>query len=452
MLLANAIAAVETKVRAAFLHVNSMATPIWLAFLEHLKHKAAVLFIVSVLASGVFRMLAPDSRKTDVSTDYGPQVASILAGRWFVAPDGAPLDRYPPLFPTLLAGTYRAADALSLDRPTAVFVMSAALIATAAIVLFALAQLFLAESTAFLAALLFASHPHILLGSLMPLSETPFMALLFASVFFLLKAFSNKPERDQYRYALGSGLLLGLSMLTRPIALFLPLVFISSIVLWGQAQRRKKALFCGAFVLAVLIVVSPWEAFIYSRAHQVVLLSSAGAAGMRDGLSFNNKTFRESLSLPKDVEELSNEAWARYQNFESPKDVVGFLWDKLRQKPQAVLQLFGLKATRAWFGTDSQNHGLELMNKLLLLIYMPPIIAGLVFYWRDRAADPALPKVVLTLVCYFWLMTILVLSIARYMVPAMSLLLVFIPYLLERHIRSVRGPLVRGPPPLPREG
>ena len=52
-----------------------------------------------------------------------------------------------------------------------------------------------------------------------------------------------------------------------------------------------------------------------------------------------------------------------------------------------------------------------------------------------------MPKTIVLLVCYFWFMTILVLSIARYMVPAVGLLLIFAAYPIERSARRFRATL-----------
>ena len=410
-------------------------------YLENTRHRVLLLFAASLLISSVFRLAMPDSRKTDFDPDYAPQVASLLAGTGFVSADGGPLYRYPPVFPLLLAGSYRIADVLSVNRGSIIFLASALLIAASSVIIFAIARSFFTASAAFLSAVVFASHPHVLYLLLMPMSETPFMVLFFGSVFFLLKALSGKEQAHQLHYAIGCGVLLGLAMLTRPIALFLPGVFAISMILWGHPKPRAKFVFCLLFVSTVSLVISPWEVFLYKKRHEVVLLSSGGVPGLRDGLSFNNKTVRQKLELPKKVEQLSNEAWVRDRSFATSRDIKQFLLEKLRQKPTAVAELFALKAVRAWFGTDSQDPRLELINKVLLIVYGPVVGLGLFSYWRDRKGELALPKTIVLLVCYFWFMTILVLSIARYMVPAVGLLLIFAAYPIERSARRFRATL-----------
>ena len=82
---------------------------------------------------------------------------------------------------------------------------------------------------------------------------------------------------------------------------------------------------------------------------------------------------------------------------------------------------------------------LELLNKLLLVVYMPVVALGLFYYSQDRRAELIFPKLIVLLVCYFWFMSVLVLSIARYMLPAIGLLLSFAAYPLERHARRLRA-------------
>ena len=409
-------------------------------YLENTRHRVLLVFAASLLISSVFRLAMPDSRKTDFDPDYAPQVASLLAGTGFVSADGGPLYRYPPMFPLLLAGSYRIADVLSVNRGGITFLASALLIAASSVIIFAIARSFFTASAAFLSAVVFASHPHVLYLLLMPMSETPFMVFLFGSLLCLLKAFSDRKGHLSH-YAIACGVLLGLAMLTRPIAVLLPGVFAISMMLWGQPKPRAKFVFCLLFVSTVSLVISPWEVFLYKKRHEVVLLSSGGVPGLRDGLSFNNKTVRQKLELPKDVEQLSNEAWVRDRSFATSRDIKQFLLEKLRQKPTAVAELFALKAVRAWFGTDSQDPRLELINKVLLIVYGPVVGLGLFSYWRDRKGELALPKTIVLLVCYFWFMTILVLSIARYMVPAVGLLLIFAAYPIERSARRFRATL-----------
>jgi 4-amino-4-deoxy-L-arabinose transferase-like glycosyltransferase len=408
-------------------------------FLENTKHRVLLLFVTSLVMSIAFRLAAPDSRKTGFDADYAPQVTSLLAGRGFLTTDGHLLHRYPPAFPILLAGTYRAADIFSVDRSSMVFAVSAVFLATAAIIIFALARLFLAEWSAFVAAMVFASHPHMLYLLLAPMSETPFMVFFYGSLLALLKAVSNTNRDHPPQDAIVCGVLLGLAMLTRPIAVFLPLVFAMSMVVWGQPTRRARGLFCLLFLVTVSLIIAPWEAVVYNNTHEVVLLSSGAVQGMRDGLSFNNKAFRQKLELPREVERLSNDAWEQDRTFAAPRDVGKFLLDKLGRSPVAVAQLFALKAARAWFGTDSQDHNLELFNKLFLVVYMPVVGLGMFYYWRDRRGSVALAKVLLLVVAYFWGMAILVLSIARYMVPAVGLLLIFTAYPMQRCVRRLQG-------------
>ena len=192
-------------------------------------------------------------------------------------------------------------------------------------------------------------------------------------------------------------------MLTRPVAILLP-VLASGLLVVSAIWRRQAALPTSIAVLVLLLVngltLAPWQAFLAVQAPEhTVLLSSGGAASLRDGLSFNHKTFRQPLDLPQPVARLSDSVWQHYDQFDGSQALASFLGQQLLEDPVAVLATYSYKAARCWYGTDSQNPNMEWLNLALLGICV-----------------------------YFWGMAMLVLSIVRYMVPVIALLLPFTAY------------------------
>ncbi len=85
------------------------------------------------------------------------------------------------------------------------------------------------------------------------ITETLFMALFTAATLVYLMATS----RLQRKWYVSAGLLLGLSILTRPVPLLLPVVL--GIHAWLHPADRRRALSgFGWMVLAVILVLSPW--------------------------------------------------------------------------------------------------------------------------------------------------------------------------------------------------
>ena len=83
---------------------------------------------------------------------------------------------------------------------------------------------------------------------------------------------------------------------------------------------------------------------------------------------------------------------------------------------------------RSWYGTDS--HRLELPTLLIQLVYLIFISFGAGIAWRRKGRSKQAAQMILLITLYFWMMTILVLSILRYMLPVMALLMLFVPFFL----------------------
>ena len=118
-----------------------------------------------------------------------------------------------------------------------------------------------------------------------------------------------------------------------------------------------------------------------------------------------------------------------YRELDSIGSIARFLLEKMKETPSAVLQLVAIKAARAWYGTDS-----GVLDKWLLLFQIPVVaglFVGVVKTWRRKSTREAGALIALT-VLYFWLITTAALSIVRYMVPALALMVVTLPALGQR--------------------
>jgi lipopolysaccharide export LptBFGC system permease protein LptF len=101
------------------------------------------------------------------------------------------------------------------------------------------------------------------------------------------------------------------------------------------------------------------------------------------------------------------------------------LSDKVTESPMAVFKLFGLKVIRSWYGTDSTRY--ETVLSLVQVVFLLTVCVGAVKLWQHRSEDVLLLTTVCIFVLYFWGMTMMVLSIVRYMLPAIALLTLLIP-------------------------
>lgn len=109
------------------------------------------------------------------------------------------------------------------------------------------------ERAAFWGSVLFVIEPIRLFASASPLSDMLFVCL------FLLSLLSLEKGRLQggVWWFIASGVLLGASILVRPIAMFLPLLY-GVYVLWMLGVSKRSLRFVAVLCVAALVVVGPW--------------------------------------------------------------------------------------------------------------------------------------------------------------------------------------------------
>jgi hypothetical protein len=106
--------------------------------------------------------------------------------------------------------------------------------------------------------------------------------------------------------------------------------------------------------------------------------------------------------------------------------------DEFSRDPAALLNLYVRKAARSWYGTDSGR--LEWLVLALQLPYIALSIAGSARALRIGGDAACLTALAWLVTAYFWGMTLIALSIARYMIPAMGLLFAVAPGVWPRSL------------------
>jgi len=151
---------------------------------------------------------------------------------------------------------------------TAVMFAQALLVSVMPVLLYLLLRPY-HERAAFWGSILFAIEPiHLYLSSTL-LSDALFAVLLLASLLCLEWA-----RGGSWRYGLVGGLVLGAAILVRPIAMFLPLLYVLYIVL--PRPTKAQLLAVAALVAGVMVVVLPWSVRNWQHFHSVST-SSVGA-------------------------------------------------------------------------------------------------------------------------------------------------------------------------------
>jgi hypothetical protein len=154
---------------------------------------------------------------------------------------------------------------------------------------------------------------------------------------------------------------------------------------------------------------------------------------MLDGLTFAviSETGRHVPMPSADVKRLMHDIndtrkarWATPDS-RSVRDVIALVFEKLQSQPLVIAKLAVMKLARAWYGTDTGRFEFQIL--LVQIPYMVLIIFGLILASQQSRIVRDSALVVAVIVLYLWFMTAVALSIARYTVPAIGLLLVFAP-------------------------
>ena len=399
---------------------------------------------MSLLVLLAIQVLAPSEWKTWYATDYRAALDSLLEGRPFIDSIGRPTVRYAPLFPMLLYGEAVLADTFGWSRQIVGAIVGAICIAVSATLLVQLVRRFVPVRIAWLAGFSVLLLPHLIWAWLRNLSVVPFLPLLMLSIVLVLRAIERRSSHPLWLFV--AGVLLGLATLVRPIALYLPLVLTPALI-WGsqfvaigiatrnetpRPTRRARVLAPLLFLVGMTVALLPWELWMFRHTGSVIPVTSGGINSLRDGISLNNKSFREPLPLNPRLTKLLERIGAEYDSFDSPRALLTFLIGEARRDPLAVFQLYGLKVLRSWYGLDSQDRARERWLRWLALLYVLPTfcslwVLGAGFRGRNQWSHEARVAwctgcCVAGVTLYFWGMTTLAATIVRYMIPAFVLL------------------------------
>ena len=398
----------------------------------------AGVFCASVLAALAFRLAALASlfagEVTDYAHFYHPVARHLLAGQGLVDRMGRFPVRYPPGYPLLLAGVFWVADALHISEGTAVVTFNLLCMGLASVLVFVLARSVWGTRAGLAAALLWLTYPFALWVAAHPTAEAPFLPFFFAAALIFWRAL--QADRPGWLPFAAAGVLWGSAMLIRPAALGLGPIMASVAVADGlRRSLRRRLEQAAAILVGGLLVVLPWEALAYARTGQIIVLSTGSVPGIRDGLTFAvyEGKGRTPIWVPAGVEAVQRAVLARYDELRSAGDVAAVLAEQIREQPLGVAGLFAIKAARSWYGTDSQAHDSSVL--LVQLPYLTVILWGSRSAFKRGGQARRLAVLVWLVALYSWGMTILVLSILRYMLPAVGLLFALAPgaLRLNRH-------------------
>ena len=368
-----------------------------------------LLFLVSIGAQTLLFQVLPPARERNQNGDYfnfyGPVAENLAESKGILNRRGTLASEYPPGFPLLVAGSFKLADAVGQDRIAAIAVFNVLISALSCILVFLIAELIFTRRVAALAALMWGTYPPDVWLSVQPNTEVPYIPLFLVSVLLTLLAM----KKEKLGLAVAAGFVLGLGGLIRPIAISAAAFLALGLFLFSLKGHRWKGLISGALLMtAFVLTILPWE--LYVRHHTgggIPLFTKSSSLVMQGMTSVVTDT-------PRNLKKT-----------EAPKrsQVLKLFVDELNADPLTILKFLLLKLLRGWYGTYNMQKGYRLLP--LQLFYL--LLAGFGFRraYKEHPLDHPQILILLLAVIGAWLTTILTVPLLRYMIPQMTLVIIF---------------------------
>jgi len=401
--------------------------------------KWTICILTALIVQFVFLMVMSRMQFQDFPSDYlityRPIAENLLeSGDYFKEEDIA--FNYPPgypLFVTVILSLHQWTGIGELRILQFVNVLIMTLNFVIVVLLF---RQYFSPSVALTGGMLWLTYPFHLWLIRNPSSEIPFMLFLFVSLLMFVRGMKEQSVTAM----LISGVFVGVAGLFRPIVILYAIVLTAIIFMQRGIDLRKKVIWslavCGAFLLTIL----PWEIIAWHQTHDIIPLSVAGPGALIDGFGY---AFRADPSrVPEDVYRfMVTLKDHRYELHDSFSKVLSFLLDYFRSSPLTMLKLAALKLVRPWYGTDSMWYETPIV--IIQMLYLIPFAAG--FYMnRKNERLKIFNRLAVLSILYFWIMTFLVLSILRYMIPVMVFLFAYIASFGHDIFQRMTGPKAKG--------
>lgn len=182
-----------------------------------------------------------------------------------------------PLYPFLISIPY----CLIGDNPNIIRLFQIFLLVGIVILVYLISKLIFNERVARIASLLTTFFPPIGILTGFINTELTFIFLLLIGTLFLVLFF--KTEKN--KYAFWTGIFLGLTTLTRPIPLLLPLFLIFSILIYQKFKLTKLLKKSLILLIAFTLIITPWLSRNY------IIFDQANISDV-SGLAFYNRAYR----------------------------------------------------------------------------------------------------------------------------------------------------------------
>lgn len=285
---------------------------------------------------------------------YVELARNVLTGRGFTH-DGAALAIRTPAWPLMLS--------LGLLLPgsatAAILFLQVVLLGASGIIIYKIGELFFSKFAGLIASTLYIVEPYLAMNTALATTEVFFNFGLLITVYCFGRWYLR---RDSQAWLAASGLWLGLCILIRPVALYLPFLFLIFIII--RHLRFKKStlsLLVSLFILSATttLVVAPWSIRQYIRfgtpritnidAMLLYFRVAPLVIGAEQGISYNAAIQQLHGELERSVELYNpDDLNANFVHYEFMSARVAEL---VRQRPDVVAKSYLASMVPALFGT-----------------------------------------------------------------------------------------------------
>lgn len=344
----------------------------------------------------------------DTVNFYVPVAQSILAGHGYML-DGELAARYPPVFPYFLASVFRISATPDLTNPFYPWLM---LVVQALSVAwcFRAAGEWLTRRQSVVAALLLMTHPIFATFSvtLFAWNATPiFLCSFTLSLWMVLVA----ARSHRMSVCVVSGVALAIAVLTWPAPALLWLVYLIFILVASpEVSLRVRVRAALAFCASFAVPVGAWMLVVHHDTGTYAI-STGLYPSMVHGLTYS----LQDLAMGQRAQE----ALAQRQLMDVAS-VLLFYARELGSHPMDAIVFVTMKAGRAWYASISGSH--DAITGWVQLPYAALAIHGV---RRCLRRDRQRTWFLLGVAAYFWTVSISVLAVVRYMMPALCVALMY---------------------------
>lgn len=400
------------------------------------------IFLASILCSLFFLFffsnIGPAQHRipgTDYFSYFEPMANNILQGKGLTLNETLPLNLAPG-FSVILSGVFAFSKITGIDKLDLVVVLNVILTALACCFLFLIAKEIFNRRIALITSFLWMSYPFNLWLIKNPNTEVPFIPLLYLGIFLYILALKKR----SLKFTFSAGFILGLASFIRLIGLFLPL-FLALLIFFFLRSNSKRRQVSLVIVLLIgnLVAIFPWMVCAFLATGGFIPVSDLGPLSFTIGNVWLLGTEEGGdLVLSDDVTMLIEKI--RAEDLSSGVKIFKFLTQELINRPITLIKLMGLKLARSWYATSQQWWERETLA--VQILYLITGIGGILY--GIRAAKNKIRDLILLLsiIFYFWGITFTNVSILRFMIPAMGLVIIFsaitVSIVIDRLVRKIK--------------